>query len=248
MVKKLTATRVSLGRTRTSPEMMASNRDIVDVFMSKLEFVAEDETIEIVTNFSMPVLRMMGGDFGPFQAQHPIRVPIWLAVALHKRRKCRIRPPSWMEIQSLQRVLEEERESEGEFQPVPFRYIEVAQILFRECRDDETWDGRENLFRIRSLVEDIRMIRLHKIQTGLKRLERSALKISLDNLSGMEVNLIRPFLTKALNRYYQIEQKIESGPAPPTTPIMEDTSPTARGATPTTGAGQAHPARTLRRT
>lgn len=204
--------------------------------------------MEIVTNFSMPVLRMMGGEFGPFQAQHPMQAPLWLAIALHKRRKCRIRPPSWMDIQSLQRTLEEERESEGEFQPLPFRYIEIAHVLFRECRDEETWDGRENLFRIRSLVEDIRMIRLHKIQTGLKRLERSALKVTLDNLSAMEVNLIRPFLTKSLNRYYHIEQKIENGPASPTTPILGDASRAAREATPTTDGQGERPVRTLRRT
>lgn len=38
------------------------------------------------------------GNFGPFYPQIPIKVPLWLAVALKKRGKCTIRPPQWMSI------------------------------------------------------------------------------------------------------------------------------------------------------
>jgi hypothetical protein len=28
-------------------------------------------------------------------------VPLWLALALHKRKKCRIQPPAWMSVENL---------------------------------------------------------------------------------------------------------------------------------------------------
>ena len=42
------------------------------------------------------------GDYGPFQPNFPVKVPLWLAVMLHKRKKCRIRPPDWMQSEHLQ--------------------------------------------------------------------------------------------------------------------------------------------------
>ena len=42
------------------------------------------------------------GDYGPFQPNFPVKVPLWLAVMLHKRKKCRIRPPDWMQSDHLQ--------------------------------------------------------------------------------------------------------------------------------------------------
>ena len=35
----------------------------------------------------------------------PVEVPLWMAMALHKRRKCHIQPPAWMDIDNLKRAL-----------------------------------------------------------------------------------------------------------------------------------------------
>ena len=43
----------------------------------------------------------MQADYGPFQPNRPVEVPLWMAMALHKRKKCRILPPGWMDIDSL---------------------------------------------------------------------------------------------------------------------------------------------------
>ena len=42
------------------------------------------------------------GDYGPFMPNMPIQVPIWLAAMLHKRKKCRIQAPEWMNAETLQ--------------------------------------------------------------------------------------------------------------------------------------------------
>jgi hypothetical protein len=90
-------------------------------------------------------------------------VPLWLAVALKKRGKCTIRTPDWMTVDRLTQVLDAERESPKEFQPLPFHYIEISKLLFDHARDDIS-----DAYLVRSLIEDIRDVRFHKVETGLE--------------------------------------------------------------------------------
>ena len=104
---------------------------------------------------------LVQGDYGPFQPSFPVKVPLWLAVMLHKRKKCRIAPPDWMQSDHLQGeasgpnlinllpghvitsrhftpnvgVLEAERSTAAVFQPLPFRYLEVAHVLLNDAKD-----------------------------------------------------------------------------------------------------------------
>lgn len=38
------------------------------------------------------------GDLGPFNPGLPVDVPVWLALNLKQRQKCRIVPPAWMDV------------------------------------------------------------------------------------------------------------------------------------------------------
>lgn len=38
------------------------------------------------------------GDLGPFNPGLPVDVPVWLALNLKQRQKCRIVPPEWMDV------------------------------------------------------------------------------------------------------------------------------------------------------
>ncbi|XP_021910443.1 DNA replication complex GINS protein PSF2 isoform X2 [Carica papaya] len=163
----------------------------------EVEFMAEDELIEIVPNMRMDPLNFICGDFGPFFPQIPTQVPLWLAVALKKRGKCAIRPPQWMSIENLTNILEGERESQVTFQALPFHYVEISRLLFDHARDDIP-----DIYMVRSLVEDIRDVRLHKIETNLETFSgTSAVKVA--NLSAMEVNIVRPFVRRALQAFYK---------------------------------------------
>ncbi|CAN0521576.1 unnamed protein product, partial [Scytosiphon promiscuus] len=55
---------------------------------AELEFIAEDELIEIVPKFKHGPLHLIQGDFGPFVPQARAKVPLWLAISLKKRQKC----------------------------------------------------------------------------------------------------------------------------------------------------------------
>lgn len=43
------------------------------------------------------------GDLGPFNPGLPVEVPVWLAINLKQRQKCRLVPPAWMDVGKLQR-------------------------------------------------------------------------------------------------------------------------------------------------
>lgn len=43
----------------------------------------------------------MQGEWGPFQPNRAVEVPVWMALALHRRKKARILPPAWMDADAL---------------------------------------------------------------------------------------------------------------------------------------------------
>ncbi|KAL6126631.1 hypothetical protein ACLB2K_074677 [Fragaria x ananassa] len=165
----------------------------------EVEFMAEDELVEIVPNMRMDKLTQICGDFGPFFPQMPAQVPLWLAIALKKRGKCTIRLPDWMSVENLSQTLEAERDSQESFQVLPFHYVEISRLLFDHARGDIP-----DVYTVRSLIEDIRDVRFHKVETSLESFEdarSSAVKVK--NLSAMEVNLVRPFVGRALQAFYK---------------------------------------------
>ncbi|KAI4385686.1 hypothetical protein MLD38_003681 [Melastoma candidum] len=184
----------------------------------EMEFVAEDELVDIVPNMRMEPLNMICGDFGPFLPQIAARVPIWLAVALKKRGKCTIRPPEWMSVEKLTQVLEAERDSEKEFQSLPFHYIEISRLLFHHARDDIP-----DIYMVRSLIEDIRDVRFHKVETSLETFDGRTSAVQIKSLSAMEVNIVRPFVMKALQAFQKLGGLVpESDPLPDSRPPEVD--------------------------
>lgn len=43
-------------------------------------------------------LWLLQGDLGPFNPGLPVEVPLWLAINLKQRQKCRLIPPAWMDV------------------------------------------------------------------------------------------------------------------------------------------------------
>ncbi|KAJ4982090.1 hypothetical protein NE237_032927 [Protea cynaroides] len=165
---------------------------------AEVEFLAEDEMVEIVPNMKMDALNFICGDYGPFYPQLTTEVPLWLAVALKKRGKCTVRLPQWMSVEKLTQVLEAERDSPREFQPLPFHYVEISRLMFDHARDDIP-----DMYMVRSLIEDIRNVRFHKVETGLETISARTHAVKLKNLSAMEVNIVRPFVVRTLQAFYK---------------------------------------------
>lgn len=81
----------------------------------ELTFIAEEEHISIVPFFSMTKVRLLSvgphsawprvlfadatkGIYGPFTPPSAANVPLWLAISLKRKRKCRIVPPEWFTV------------------------------------------------------------------------------------------------------------------------------------------------------
>lgn len=64
----------------------------------EIQFMSQNELINIIPNFSSPSLNFISGNYGPFQPLIPIQLPLWIALELKKNKKCKIETPYWMEI------------------------------------------------------------------------------------------------------------------------------------------------------
>jgi len=64
----------------------------------ELTFLAEEDVLEIVPLFSMSRVRLLSGIYGPFEPPKRASVPLWLALSLKRKRKCRIVPPEWLQV------------------------------------------------------------------------------------------------------------------------------------------------------
>ena len=132
-------------RENLSTKKRGGVMDSVPTFTpQQLEFLASDTLTEIIPTVSfdhasaknvlcllfsfLSLLKqlkkkkfpLMGGTFGPMEPQVPVSVPLWLAVHLRKRNRCRIRPPAWLAkapMEALLKVWKEEEEGEGERLP-----------------------------------------------------------------------------------------------------------------------------------
>ncbi|KAJ7975805.1 DNA replication complex GINS protein PSF2 [Quillaja saponaria] len=175
-----------------------SNPNLSLFSAEELEFVAEDEIVEIIPNLRMEPLNLICGDFGPFFPQIVTQVPLWLAVALKKRGKCSIRSPEWMSVEKLTQVLEAERDSQEMSDQLPFHYVEISRLLFDHARDDIP-----DAYMVRSLIEDIRDVRFHKVESDLEAFSGRTVAVKIKNLSAMEVNIVRPFIGRALQAFFK---------------------------------------------
>ena len=59
---------------------------------------AEDTLVTIIPKFSRrDPYRFIGGTYGPFIPNLPVKVPLWLALHLKKNQKCQIQAPLWLD-------------------------------------------------------------------------------------------------------------------------------------------------------
>ncbi|EGC33875.1 hypothetical protein DICPUDRAFT_10903, partial [Dictyostelium purpureum] len=166
---------------------------------NQIEFLAEDTIITIVPNFKMESLIFVSGEYGPFERSLPVKVPLWLAVSLKKKKMCNIETPKWMSFEYLeQQYIQENKVTEG-FVGLPDYFIEISTILLKLCPDIKNAD------KIRSLIQDILIRRQNKLNSSLKILKNNEPISTLEfiNFSIMEINRVRPFFVSGINNLYK---------------------------------------------
>eukprot|EP01083_Nonionella_stella_P144246 450018_1 len=161
------------------------------------EFLAENERISIIPDFSLPKLQFIQEQYGPFRPKIAVEVPLWLAITLKLTKKCRIQIPEWLTEPWLNEILSCER-SDQMFAELPFYAFEIVKLLLRYASDDFKFCGI-NERKVRVLLNDIRDQRRSKIRTGYKNLEIDTMQVQLNNISANELNTSRHYLLSYLD-------------------------------------------------
>ena len=175
----------------------------------EIEFNAENTLVTIVPKFKLGVLYMVEGEYGPFIAQTPVEVPLWLAIHLKKMQRANIKTPEWLDVDHLSALLDSEKRVEDGslLKSLPFHYIEIAQLFFSEAPDDVT-----DLARLQTIIEDITNIRQTKLRKGMEQvLKQNAhspenlARINVGGISALEVNKIRPSFLHGLETFWKMQ-------------------------------------------
>lgn len=96
---------------------------------AELEYVAsESEEVTIVPFLEMDRVRLLSGTYGPFRPPQQTRVPLWLAVTLRKRNRCRIVPPDWLTMERLQSTYDDEVQN-PQFASLPLHHGILAKVI-----------------------------------------------------------------------------------------------------------------------
>ncbi|XP_021264677.1 DNA replication complex GINS protein PSF2 isoform X2 [Numida meleagris] len=145
------------------------------------------------------------GDLGPFNPGLPVEVPVWLAINLKQRQKCRLIPPEWMDVEKLEEIRDLERK-EDTFTPMPSPYyMELTKLLLNYASDNIPKADE-----IRTLVKDTWDTRMAKLRLSADSFVRQQeAHAKLDNLTLMEINTIGTFLTQALDHMYKLRTNLQ---------------------------------------
>jgi GINS complex subunit 2 len=190
---------------------------------AEVEFLAENQTIQITPNFSHDRLYLICGEVGPFRPGIPVQVPLWMAINLKQRQKCRLTSPEWMTVETLTKIKEDEGQSKT-FTPMPDEhYMVTTQLILGAAPHDIP-----NTDEIRILVKvvffyieciqqinnydclqdiwDMRIAKLRSSVDAFLKIGGSLAKV--DHLTLMEINTVRPFLPHALDQLFRLRQVV----------------------------------------
>lgn len=126
------------------------------------------------------------------------QVPLWVALILKSQDKCSIVPPVWLNLIYLKERYAEEVKRPLRFSDLPWHWLEISRILLAKALDDLPDPSHQ----LRSVIQDIREIRLLKSQNGLGELNES--NIELTGLSMLEINELRPFVLTVMDKLRQL--------------------------------------------
>eukprot|EP00741_Cyanophora_paradoxa_P004810 tig00000829_g4667.t1 len=165
-----------------------------------LEFLAGDEPVEIIPSFSLNYLELVARTFRPFKPQVPVKVPLWLAIHLKKRSKCKLIPPPWLTRDALSRMLESEKQVEGMLCNIDFNYLEIGILILANAADDVSESEA-----VRGLLKDIEEVRGEKIRRLLLHsIDEGTVALKINEISSMELNTMRQFLGLTLQQFQQL--------------------------------------------
>lgn len=133
---------------------------------------------------------------------HRVDVPLWFALILKSQGKCSLVPPEWLTFKQLTEFYQYETSEIGSFSKLPSNWLELSKIFFDKASDDVN----DEVHKLKSLIQDLKEIRMVKVKKGLTLVNESHLQ--LDNLSLMEINEIRPFVVSVMSKLTKLNDAV----------------------------------------
>lgn len=98
--------------------------------LEEADFEAEETLIEIVSSRNTTAIHLISGTIGPFRPLQRSKIPLWTALLFKQKLNCTIIPPTWLQLQSLENSLREEKADE-KFSDLPFHWLQIAFTLLK---------------------------------------------------------------------------------------------------------------------
>ena len=184
---------------------MSLGINVLEMTPAEIDFYVEDHTIHIEPNFTGKPISLICGTYGPFRVNKILEVPLWLALDLRRRNKCKILLPQWYSQDYLNNRLDEEKASLETLTRLPYNFFEIWHILTENALED-----MENYQNARSIIEELRQIRAIKLNNSFKALKENEMFIQFDMITEFELNSYRKTLGetfKELAKYREQKNK-----------------------------------------
>ncbi|TAQ86414.1 hypothetical protein B7494_g5264 [Chlorociboria aeruginascens] len=188
----------------------------------EVAFLCEMEMVTVVPRQRLESLHLLGGPTQPLKPPHRAPLPLWLALLLKRQKRANIHAPPWLHPYSLESILEHETKiAPSVFSPpppiapsvssslsppfipsstdsalpnhLPYHWLELGEILLEACSDDIPDPGR-----VRTLLRDLREVRMAKMRGSMKELEGGGVT-KLTGVGGMEVAEGRGFIVGVMD-------------------------------------------------
>lgn len=160
---------------------------------AELNFIAEEDIlIKITPHFTAEKIELLSGEFGPFRAGRPIKVPFWLGLFFHSSQTCELNPPKWLNTSTLKKVVDRERAEKRSLTKLPQYYMEISYTFF-----NNTPATIDDCDQVRDLVNRIWELRVEKIRKSIvEESSERADQLQLENVTQMELHLFREPISK----------------------------------------------------
>jgi len=152
-------------------------------------FLAKNELLTVVPNFSHEGYKLIQGNFGPFKPNIACNVPIWLAVMLKKQNMCRMVQPEWMDVEYLKEQVKLQAAT-TDFIKLPYHYIEIFTIFSQNAQQDVI-----EFNEVSSLITDLQFQRQKNLSDMLKDADRQTVGFYISNLCQFELTMIYHHVT-----------------------------------------------------
>ncbi|KAH9598103.1 GINS subunit [Trypanosoma melophagium] len=175
-------------------------------------FAAMEVTVTMIPRFTMPrVSTAFGGRYGPFTPNHPVEVPLWLALHIRQTDTCTISPPPFLAVSFLRDVLEREKANDATFEALPFYFFEVVKQL---CEGSAAAEDIPHVAEVVRLVAEVKATRRRKLQRSMAVFEAEGSPvfipgIKLTNIVHHELEFLRVSFAVVLRQAAEMHRRRE---------------------------------------